>query len=275
MKINFLNDQAVLHAGRLDALYLVDVSCSNATLPLVFDTGGSISMISKSTAASLCAQQTNETVTGGGNAGIIFTADTVVIPQITIGCAVIEGLKAVVADDQALDFGEDDHGNHFCFNGFLGWDVIQHFKWQFDTQNSSFRMAKPEQVQAESNMEDWDTIPIVHAKLNGKDELFGFDSGNTETILGSKLYPLFADAREVADNFVGVDGVKEEVIRKIENFTIQIGKQKITLHDIPAVNREVFPAKNKEVCGLLAADILQGKNWTMDYFNRNLEIQDL
>ena len=274
MNIDYLNSQSMLCATRLDVLYLVDVSCDDETFPLLFDTGASMTVVSKSTAERLCAKQTNETVIGGGNAGSRFTAATVLIPRIMIGCAVLKDLKAVVVDDNALDFGEDGHGNHLCINGFLGWDVIQHFRWWFDTQDSCFIMAKPNVAQVESNMENWDNMPIIRVKLNGKDELFGFDSGNTETVLGNRLYSRLTDAKEVTDSFAGIDGVKEERVRSVENFNVQIGQQIVTLCEVPAVDRQIFPTKNEDICGLLAADILKGRNWTLDYFNRFFEIQN-
>jgi hypothetical protein len=36
----------------------------------------------------------------------------------------------MVVEDSMLDFGFDFEGNSIKVNGFLGWDVIQHFCWK-------------------------------------------------------------------------------------------------------------------------------------------------
>ena len=58
----------------------------------------------------------------------------------------------------------------------------------------------------------------------------------------------------------------------VENFTLNIGKQIIVLDHISAINRKVFPTDNEQINGLLGADILEGRNWTLDYSNRRLDI---
>jgi len=92
--------------------------------------------------------------------------------------------------------------------------------------------------------------------------------------LGDRLYSLLTDAKEDTDTFTGIDGVKEEKIRMVESFSVKIGQHTGTLNNMSAVNRQIFPSKNKQICGLFAADIIQGKSWTIDYFNQFFEIQD-
>ena len=274
MNITYSPAPDTLSINRFVGLYLIDVSANGASIPLVFDTGGSISLVTKSTARALGAQPTGTSVTGSGNAGSFLTMETVLIPDVRLGQTVLTDVQAVVLDDAALDFGTDDDGTPIRFNGLLGFDIIRNFTWHFDASSSSFTMEKPVEKQIPSNMEPWDNMPIVHVLVDGREELFGFDSGNTRTILGNRLYPLFADAKEDTDTFAGVDGQKEENVRRAESFTLTIGSQTITLTDAPVVNRPVFPAKDKRICGLLASDILEGKSWTFDDLNKLLEIRD-
>lgn len=53
-------------------------------------------------------------------------------------------------------------------------------------------MSKPIKEQVPSNMEDWDNMPIIRTLINGKEDLFGFDTGNTESILGDRIYNIYA-----------------------------------------------------------------------------------
>ena len=274
MEITYSPVQDTLSVTRLAGLFLIDIATQDAAVPLVFDTGGSITVLTKSAANALQAQPTGESIMGSGNAGASFTTTTVLLPEIRLGQTILTNVRAAVIDDAALDFGEDDAGTPIRFSGLFGIDIIRHFTWHYDAPSASFFMEKPTQRQVAANMEPWDNMPIVRALANGREELFGFDSGNTKTILGDRLYPLFADTREGTDTFAGVDGKKEESVRRAESFTLTIGSQTIALADVPMVNRPVFPAKDKRICGLLASDILSGKSWTFDDLNRFFEIRD-
>ncbi len=274
MNINYSPTPDMLVINRLAGLYLIDVTANASIIPLVFDTGASMSVVTKTAAKALGAQTTGAYVTGSGNAGSPFTVETVLIPELRLGQNTLNGVQALVLEDAALDFGLDDDGTPIRFNGLLGINIIRNFTWHFDAPSSSFIMDKPVERQVTANMEPWDNMPIVRVLVDGREELFGFDSGNTRTILGDRLYPLFADAKEDTDTFAGVDGKKEESVRRAESFTLTIGSQVINLTDAPVVNRPVFPAKDKRICGLLASDILDGKSWTFDDMNRLLEIKD-
>lgn len=133
-------------------------------------------------------------------------------------------------------------------------------------------MTKPHLEQVPANMEEWDNMPIIRTSINGVVEVFGFDTGNTESILGDHMYDRLPKYSEALDAFTGVDGTKEEAVRIIDNLALQIGKQMVELNQVSAINRKVFPTENEQINGLLGADILDGRNWTLDYSNRNLEI---
>ncbi len=274
MNLSYSPAPDTLYVKRLAGLYLIDVTAKDAAVPLVFDTGGSMTLITRSAAKALHARPGDESLMGSGSAGLTFPMETVLIPEIQLGQTVLSDVRAAVLDDAALDFGEDDDGTPLRFYGLLGIDVIRHFTWHFGALSSSFVVEKPQERQVPSNMEPWDNMPIIRVKVGGREELFGFDSGNTRTILGGRLYPLFSDARVDTDTFAGVDGKKEESVRRAESFTLTIGRQTISLADVPVVNRPVFPARNNQICGLLASDILQGKCWTFDALNRFFEIRE-
>lgn len=43
----------------------------------------------------------------------------------------------------------------------------------------------------------------------------------------------------------------------------------VVLNQVSAINRQVFPTNNKLNNGLLGADILEEKSWTLDYSNND------
>ena len=272
MKINFTNTTNTIAVERMESLYLIPVELDDLHIPFVFDTGATMTVMNKTTATRFKAIPSSETVKGGGNARQIFSANTEVIPLVHIGEVTIEDLHVIVVEDEQLDFGETENGNHLIVNGFLGWDIIQHFKWQYDRTENCITMSKPIKEVVPSNLEEWDNMPIIRTLINSKEVLFGFDTGNTESILGDRMYNRLSKSSEVLDVFTGVDGNTEETVRIVENFTLQIGKQMIVLDHVSAIDRKVFPTENEQINGLLGADILEGRGWTLDYSNRFLEI---
>ncbi|WP_455718966.1 hypothetical protein, partial [Anaerosporobacter sp.] len=134
-------------------------------------------------------------------------------------------------------------------------------------------MSKSMQEQVSSNMKDWDNMPILRVIMNGKEEVFGLDTGNTESILGDRMYHIYSNSSEGSDLISGVDGIKEENVRIVKDFSFLICGELVTLNQVSAIDRQVFPTENKQINGLLGVDILVGKSWTLDYGNRFLDIR--
>lgn len=245
MNINYSKAVCTLPIGHLDSLLLIPINETHDAIPLVFDSGASITLISRSTAKKLNAIAQSETVKGAGNAGVQFTADTVIIPRFAIGTHIVEDLKAVVTEDETLDFGTDEQGTHFIINGLLGWDVLAHFAWRYENGKSVMTISEPVEGKKSTEMADWDHMPILCATLFDTEVRFGFDSGNTNTVLGDRYFQMLSSETEYTETTVGVDGTRAENVRKAADFQIKIGSCKVELRDVPAVNRRVFPLKMK------------------------------
>lgn len=273
MKINFTNTTSIIAVQRMESLYLISIALHDLHIPLVFDTGATMTVMNRTTASGFQAIPSSETVKGGGNAGHILTANTAVIPLMQIGEVTIEDLQVIVVEDEQLDFGEDDNGNHIIINGFLGWDIIQHFKWEYDRTGNTINITKPIPERLSSNMEEWDNMPIIRTLINGRVELFGFDTGNTESILGDHMYHRLPESSETLDVLTGVDGTKEETVRIVEKLSLEIGNQIVVLNQVSAINRKVFPTEYEQINGLLGADILEEKSWMLDFSNRILDVE--
>lgn len=256
---------------RIYNLILLDVNFSGLSIPVVFDTGAMITVISKSVANLIGAQVMEESLRGGGNAGGTINANIAVIDCIHIGHSKIINKKVAILPDEALNFGVDDDGKQIIVNGFLGWDIIQHFKWTIDSRVNSIKIEKPIQSNLEINM-NWDIMPLIYVNYGLESMCFGFDSGNTESVLGQQFIHVFKSAKGKIDTFTGVDGTVEEKVLIGDYIEFKIGRQVICLNNISVVNRDVFPAKLLKPMGLLAVDIIQNRAWSIDYFNRHFEI---
>ena len=201
----------------------------------------------------------------------IASLKTSVISSLKIGNTQIENIAVVAVDDENLDFGVDENENKLIVNGFLGWDIIQNFKWTIDGKNKIFTMEKPfNSVDKKGNL-DWDNMPIIEAKFNDKPMFFGFDMGNTESMFSQSFIPFLEIKKVKTDIITGVDGVVEEVL-VAKNIDITIENQIINLNNISVLNRDIFPTKKYQVMGLLAADIIQNSKCIIDYPGRYFKI---
>lgn len=274
MKINYCEEIEIIEMPKtkFENLFFIDVSIEGQIIPFVFDTGASITVISKSVSKLIGATPSEDTVVGGGNSNMLASLSTSVISTLKIGNTQIENITVVAVDDERLDFGVDENGNNLIVNGFLGWDIIQNFKWTIDGKNKIFTMKKSlNSVNKKKNL-DWDNMPIIEAKFNNKPMFFGFDTGNTESMFSQNFIPFLKTKKVKTDIITGVDGVVEEEVSVAENIDITIEDQIISLNDISVLNRDIFPTKKYSVMGLLAADIIQNCKCILDYPGRYFEI---
>lgn len=256
-------------------LLLIDLVKEDNSIPFLFDTGAAITVMSRSTAETFRAVKMDESVKCGNNAGLIMETSLYKVENIRLGTIIIPELTIVVVDDDALSFKIDEDDSLFQFNGLLGWDVIQHYRWSYDSKNSILELyeSKSNETISKRIMKEWDNMPIIEVSYNNRIELFGFDSGHTESILGEKIYSQYEDVKEVRDDFVGVGGTSQEKVKLINCFKLYIGDKLVVIDNIPAVNRAVFPSSTANICGILGIDAIEGYSWIIDYPNRVFELQ--
>lgn len=252
-------------------LFLIDVLIGTRKIPFVFDTGASLTVISKSISESVGAVALDGLIAGGGNANIRISGSKRFIDSMQIGEAKIYNLPVAVLPDESLDFGLDEDGNEIKVNGFLGWDIIQHFKWTIDCLNGLFIIEQPIESEDKGAL-FWDNMPIIIAKYSGQPMYFGFDTGNTESMFSQHFIPYLETKQEKIDTLTGVDGVVEENVLVANHTELAVGKKVIELNDSSVLKRDIFPTQKYKVMGLLGADIIQNKRCVIDYLNHSFEI---
>jgi len=241
-------------------LLLIDLVKEDNSIPFIFDTGATITIISRSTAEKFKAVKKDETVKYSGNSGMKNEASLYKVENICLGDIIIPELTVLVVDDDALCFRIDEDDKLFQANGLLGWDVIQHYRWYYDINSSTLELSesKTNEDISKGIMKEWDNMPLIEVRYNNQLVLFGFDSGNTESILGEKIYSEYTDVKEEIDDFVGVGGMSQEKVKLIDSFKLYIGDKLVAIKNISAINRAVFPSSTAGIYGLLGIDALEG-----------------
>ncbi len=266
-KINVIN----MPKERLMNLFLINIIIDEESIPLVFDTGASITVISESLAKSVETILLSDSITAGNNTGKNETFFRSIIPKLRIGDNTIENLSLVVLSDDKLDFGIDDRGNRLIVNGFLGWDVIKNFKWTIDPDKKTYTVEKPKFYENKGLLY-WDNMPIINVKYSTNQMYFGFDSGNTESMFSKEFIPFLETQEENTDEIVGIGGTVKEDVYLVNNIKLNISNKEIRLNNISALKRDLFPTKDFKVMGLLAADILQNYKCIIDFTNQDFQL---
>lgn len=240
---------------------------------VVFDTGASISVVNKSTAKKFGAKHRDTEIKGGGTAGNEGIAGLSTFKGIKLGKYTLPEIDFAVVDDEVLHFGQDEEGNDLIIDGFLGWDIISKLRWEYKHEKLELHFGESTKVNYEHcRLDDWNNMPILNVTLDGEKCVFGFDSGHTESVLGSLLYSNYEHLDSVSDDFVGIGGHCNESIKMVDQIEIEVINSKILLKDISVINRNLFPSDRKDICGLLGFDLLEGRSWIFDYPNRYFEI---
>lgn len=265
-------DSICMSKERIANLILIDVMIGPVSIPFVFDTGATMTLMSKTVAEEIGATETEKTLEAGGSAGKQIELKTAVIDCMQIGQARIFNKEVAVVPDHALDFGVDDDGNQLCVKGFLGWDIIQHFKWTINTQLRTITIEKPALNKGDENL-FWDGFLMLAVNYNGEEMHLGFDTGHTESMLGQRMIEKLNCKNQRVDLTTGVDGTVEEEVYNAERFEFSIGGTPIYLEDVCVLKREIFGAKDNQMLGLLGVDIIQNKVMEIDYFNRHFTLR--
>lgn len=252
-------------------LFLIDISVDGETIPFVFDTGATITVISESVANSVNTIILPDTVRAGGNTGSVESFSKRKISTFNIGNNSVEDLSVIVVPDKQLHFGIDKEGNNLSVSGFLGWDIISKFKWTIDPIGRTYTIEKPKWYENKQRLY-WDNMPIINAQYDNHHMHFGFDSGNTESMFSKEFIPYLKAKEEKVDELAGVEGIIEEEVYLINSIELTIGNQNIELENISVLKRDVFPTSDFKVMGLLAADIIQNYKCVIDFTNNNFKL---
>lgn len=257
-------------------LLVIDLKKEGNSASFIFDTGATISVINKTTADRFGAKSLDKKIKAGGTSGHEIQVNLSTIKDIKTGDYTLPEVEIMVVEDEILHFGQDDEGHELIIDGFLGWDIISKHRWAYNHDKLEIHFGISKKMNYENCMlDEWDNMPIINVMLDGQKRVFGFDSGHTESIIGSLLYSEYEHLKMTKDSFVGMDGQSIEDVKIVNKIEVELLNSIIILKDIVAVNRNLFPCKRHDISGLLGFDLIEGRHWVLDYQNRYFEIFDV
>jgi hypothetical protein len=273
MNINFSPSPSVIPIAsvKLANLIFLNVTINDQIYPLLFDTGASITVVNEEIAQKVGLRILDKSVKGSGNAGKWIETKMGEIKALQIGENTFLDMEVAVLPSENLTFVIDEKNTKMKINGFMGWDIIQHFKWTIYKSNETIKMEKPAPQECISNL-IYDIQPTISVAFKGELLNFGFDSGNTESILGIKMFERIQPLQQKSDSWIGVDGTIEQTVFDVEEFKFRILDKLIRLQHVPLIQQDVYHAKRVESMGLLSSDIVANKDWVIDFFNHHFEI---
>lgn len=174
---------------RHDALsdMTVPVQIGSSTEWWIFDTGANESTISLSTAKRLGLNiSKGQASTQSGSTGKEVPLWTAIIPEMTIGKAVVRNASVIVSEDSALDVNLGENC-HYQIRGVLGYPVLS-VLGSLTVAGDELEVSPQSQPSSRSTRL-WveELTPLLEAKINRRDLLFGLDTGSDGGTL-SRLY---------------------------------------------------------------------------------------
>ncbi len=261
-------------SSTLENLVFVDVLLHGQLIPMIFDTGATMTVISSSISSLVEAKSTGEIIKGGGNSGKILTAEKRIIDSLSLGPATIEDLSVMVLPDENLVFCPDDSNKKIQVYGFLGWDVISRICWHLDMLHKTIVMEESNKYAPKPQNLLWDQMPIIEITHKEDTLFFGLDTGNTNTVLTNQEYYIQERPFFTKEVIQGIDGQFVEEVLKLDSFSFSFDNTTYQLNNLSILNRPIFPTTKTKIHGLFGIDLLKNKIITLDFSNQSLKIED-
>jgi len=240
----------------------------------LFDTGASVSFLSRSAAAAAGVLPLADSARAGNNNGAVLSFQKGRLRALSLGTLTLHDLTVGILEDGALDFNPDEKGRRFPASMLLGWDVISQLCWSFD-EASRLLSIGPGGAMPKNSTLTWNRFPILSVRYGQELLPMGLDSGHTETLLDSSWLSRLPKARPSSDTFCGVGACGEEAVHIAPELRFSIGKSSFRLFDLDILSHEIYGAEKGSLCGLLGADLLAGCSWKLDYPSGFFELEKL
>lgn len=158
---------------------LIEVEINGKVFKMIYDTGAMVTVLSKDIAAQCkCSPITGKiNLMGSSNIKTLETFESI-IDSIQIGGSKFSNLVAVVSNAGHIKFGIPFIYTFFECDGIIGWDIIKHFKSEFDFENKRIVLQQPIKDENTNPNLFWLGHPIVKTMdSRGMPFNFFYDSG--------------------------------------------------------------------------------------------------
>lgn len=262
-----------------DAIFDEDVpiTVGRTTYWWIFDTGANITTISSSTAKRMgLTLSKRQAATQSGATGTTVPLSTAVIPELHFGGANIHNAVAIVTDDKQLDIDLGTNG-HYRIAGILGWPVLAALG-SFTVKENEMTVAPEGQASARSAPLYLEELtPVVEAKVGGRELLFQFDTGESNTELSARYvraFPeQFASLKKRQAGIGGAGGVRPLGAYSLPQLELKLGDADAVFTNITAVAQDRGVDPQDSLYGNLGQGLLsQFRSYTIDFRNMRLTL---
>lgn len=237
-----------------------------------FDTGASLSFVSKSLSEELQLPLLKAQRRGGNNQGRMFSFPLAVVENMELGGISTGKVTVGILPEGALDMGKDEEGNLFPASMILGYDVLQKFCFTFHMERRVVLIEPGGRMPSEGSL-TWNRFMILEAEYNGEKLKIGFDSGHTDSMLDSSWRKRALQRKKDKVMRTGIGSSSEEDVWTTEKLLLTLHGVEVLLEKAEIISGEIPGAESGSICGLLGMDAVEKHVWTMDamsgYFSIN------
>jgi predicted aspartyl protease len=177
----------------------------------LWDTGSSISTVTKSTARRLGLKASEGRAQAQSGTGTKVPVSTAIIPELTLGTVIIHNVAVAVMDDKELKFDRGTQGT-YQINGLLGYPVLAALESL--TVTGDEMQVGPSEIASSGTTRLYveEFTPMLAASSGKETLMFVFDTGNDGMELTArflKRFPQkFASLKSERKRIWGVGGTK-------------------------------------------------------------------
>ena len=271
------------HSGKMEIklsdrkfanLIFMDIVCNGCEGVAVYDTGANMTVVKKSFAkkAKILFDEASSLRCGNNNGSILDT-QVGVVDRLGFGDSIpaLEKLSVIVLDDSAFEGGNDEQGNPFPADLFLGWDVISQFYWKFDLKERFVEFGPGGSLPVFDDIR-WNRFALIETSFRGENILMALDTGHTETMLSCSWLPRVTDAEKDLDTITGLGSTKRVNVMRTGVLPVTVSGQEICLNNLSILRGEI-PGAVEGTEGLFGMDILEGRTWELDFKSGYFKLQ--
>lgn len=233
----------------------VQVSLGSTKLPLQFDTGANVSVMSESLASKVGMKVLNTTARVGSITGRSITANLGYLPELKIGNVTVHNPIFLLLKDEDLTPAPGFH-----IDGLIGYPIISALGEISVTRLGLLTIpSSPSDFSAQNLCID-NLTPLVDATCKGKRVTFSFDTGANTT----NLYPPFirafsneiaSSSEKVVEVVNGIGSRREIPSYLLHGFSLTVAGKEVSLEGMRALTQFTLPS-SRSLYGNLGFDVL-------------------
>lgn len=233
----------------------VQVSIGSTKLPLQFDTGANVSVMSESLGSKVGIKLLDATARVGSITGRSITAKLGYVPELKIGNVTVRNPIFLVLKDADLTPAPDFH-----IDGLIGYPIISALGEISVTRLGLLTIPSSPSDFPSQNLCIDNLTPLVDATCKGKRVTFSFDTGANTT----NLYPPFirafsneiaSSSEKVVEVVNGIGSRREIPSYLLHGFSLTVAGKEVSLEGMRALTQFTLPS-SRSLYGNLGFDVL-------------------